>query len=35
VIILGGAEMRVGASVAVKGLKFSVNSTVLGVKIGE
>ncbi|MDK2925324.1 MAG: hypothetical protein PWQ41_1098 [Bacillota bacterium] len=35
VIILGGAEMRVGASVAVKGLKFSVNSTVLGVKVGE
>lgn len=35
VIILGGAEMRVGASVAIKGLKFSVNSTVLSVKVGE
>lgn len=35
VILLGGAEMRVGASVPVKGLKFSVNSTVLDVKVGE
>ncbi|HHY93319.1 MAG TPA: DUF4330 domain-containing protein [Firmicutes bacterium] len=35
VILLGGAELRVGASLAVKGLKFSVNSTVLGVKVAE
>lgn len=35
VILLGGYEMRVGASVAVKGLKFAVNSTVLSVKVEE
>ncbi|MGI6605063.1 MAG: DUF4330 domain-containing protein [Firmicutes bacterium] len=35
VILLGGYEMRVGASVAIKGLKFSVNGTVMSVQTEE
>ncbi|HHV57999.1 MAG TPA: DUF4330 domain-containing protein [Firmicutes bacterium] len=35
VILMGGYEMRVGASLAVKGLKFAVNTTVLSVKVEE
>ena len=35
VIILGGYEMRVGATTQVKGLKFAVISTVYSVKVAE
>ncbi|MGI6130016.1 MAG: DUF4330 domain-containing protein [bacterium] len=35
VIILGGYEMRVGATTQIKGLKFAVISTVYSVKVAE